>query len=55
MSFARRVGMTGGQKSIEEQIGFERNDNVEGLMGKSALILWRKYCEGDVSSLKKLI
>lgn len=53
--FAKRVGMTGGQKAIEEQIGFRRNDTIEGILGEAAPILWHKYRRGDVDSLKKLI
>lgn len=53
--FAKRVGMTGGQKSIEEQIGFKRNNSIEGILGEAAPILWHKYRRGDVSSLKRLI
>lgn len=53
--FAKRVGMTGGQKAIEEQIGFKRNSSLEGMLGEAAPILWHKYRRGDVPSLKRLI
>lgn len=53
--FAKRVGLSGGQKLIEKQIGFERNKHLEGLQGESAPILWHQYRKGDNSALKKLI
>lgn len=53
--FAKRVGMTGGQKAIEKQIGFKRDINIEDVLGETAPILWHKYRRGDIDSLKKLI
>lgn len=53
--FAKRVGMTGGQKAIEEHIGFKRNNSIAGILGEAAPILWHKYRRGDVDSFKKLI
>lgn len=38
--FAKRVGLSGGQKSIEGQIGFKRKKQLEGMQGESAPILW---------------
>ncbi len=53
--FAKRVGLTGGQKSIEEQIGFKRDKNIAGLQGEAAPILWHSYRRGDTDALKRLI
>lgn len=53
--FAKRVGLSGGQKAIEEQIGFRRGKNIVGLQGEAAPILWHCYRRGDVGALKKLI
>ncbi|MFH7321651.1 ribonuclease H-like domain-containing protein, partial [Desulfurivibrio sp. D14AmB] len=52
---AKRVGLTGGQKVIEKQIGYKRNKNVESMLGEAAPILWHKYRRGDKKALKKLI
>lgn len=53
--FAKRVGLTGGQKSIEEQIGFTRNKELKGMQGEAAPILWHAYRRGDNAALKRLI
>lgn len=53
--FAKRVGMTGGQKNIEESIGFKRNKKINTIRGEEAPILWHKYRHGDMDSLKGLI
>lgn len=53
--FSKRVGLTGGQKAIENQLGFHRERDVEGMMGEAAPILWHKYRRGDKSALKRLI
>lgn len=53
--FARRVGLTGGQKHIEKEIGFTRQEDLQEMQGDSAPILWYKYQRGDLNALKKLI
>ena len=53
--FAKRVGLSGGQKSIEGQIGFKRKKQLEGMQGESAPILWHTYRKGDNNALKQLI
>lgn len=53
--FARRVGLTGGQKHIEKEIGFLRQKDLQEMQGDSAPILWYKYQRGDLDALKKLI
>jgi uncharacterized protein YprB with RNaseH-like and TPR domain/predicted nuclease with RNAse H fold/dephospho-CoA kinase len=52
---AKRVGMSGGQKKIEQQIGIKRAQELSGLEGEAAPLLWHKYCRGDLDSLKLLI
>jgi len=52
---AKRVGYTGGQKSIEKQIGFNRTSSIGDMLGEAAPILWHKYRRGDLGSLKQLI
>lgn len=53
--FSRRVGLTGGQKAIEKEIGFERGKELEDMLGEAAPILWHKYRRGDNEALKRLI
>ena len=53
--FSKRVGLTGGQKPIEKEIGFKRAKKLEEMLGESAPILWHKYRRGDIKALKKLI
>lgn len=53
--FCKRVGLTGGQKSIEQQIGFKRKTDIEGMLGEAAPILWHKYRRGDQDAMKRLI
>lgn len=50
----RQVGLAGGQKRIEREIGVARGD-LEGVDGGAAVSLWRRYARGDVSALGKLI
>jgi uncharacterized protein YprB with RNaseH-like and TPR domain/predicted nuclease with RNAse H fold/dephospho-CoA kinase len=53
--FAKRTGLSGGQKVIEPKIGFIRPDLVKGMEGESAPILWYKYRRGDKTALKELV
>lgn len=53
--FAKRVGLSGGQKAIEPQVGYKRPRLVEGMEGESAPILWYKYRRGDKGALKELV
>lgn len=53
--FAKRVGLSGGQKAIEKIIGFERESDIEGMLGEAAPILWHKYRRGDQGAMKRLI
>lgn len=53
--FCKRVGLTGGQKAIEKELGFKRNDNLHKMDGESAPVLWYKYKHGSLESLKTLI
>jgi uncharacterized protein YprB with RNaseH-like and TPR domain/predicted nuclease with RNAse H fold len=53
--FARRVGLAGGQKVIEELLGLKRPMDLENIKGESAPVLWHKYRRGDLESLKLLI
>jgi uncharacterized protein YprB with RNaseH-like and TPR domain len=51
----RRVGLKGGLKSIEQQLGIARSDDTTGLSGRDAITLWRLFQRGDESALQTLI
>lgn len=52
---AKRVGLTGGQKKIEKEIGFTRANDVKDMLGEAAPILWHQYRRGEQDALKRLI
>lgn len=43
---ARRIGLTGGLKNIERQLGLSRADEIEGVDGYMAVLLWEAHCRG---------
>ena len=51
----RRVGYTGGQKIIEVELGIKREEDIKGVTGYEAVVLWHEYRRGNDKSLKKLI
>jgi uncharacterized protein YprB with RNaseH-like and TPR domain/predicted nuclease with RNAse H fold/dephospho-CoA kinase len=54
--FAKRVGLSGGQKAIEKQLNvLTRPEDIADLKGENAPLLWSRYCWGDTSALDKLI
>jgi predicted nuclease with RNAse H fold len=55
MYLCRRVGLTGGQKSIEAQLGLNFRQDLEGVDGFAAVLLWHKYLRGDINALRRLI
>lgn len=55
MYLCRRVGLTGGQKSIEGQLGLNFRQDLEGVDGFAAVLLWHKYLRGDLNALRRLI
>lgn len=50
---ARRIGLTGGLKAIERDIGLERDR--PDISGREAVRLWREYERGDSAALETLI
>ena len=52
---ARRVGLTGGQKAIERELGIQVRGGVEDLDGGQAVLLWHRYLRGDAELLRRLI
>ncbi|MFQ5786613.1 MAG: ribonuclease H-like domain-containing protein [Thermodesulfobacteriota bacterium] len=53
--FARRVGLSGGQKEIEKLLKVKRPKNIADIKGETAALLSYKYRWGDLSALKQLI
>jgi len=51
---ARRLGLRGGLKNIELELGFPREYNIQGLNGWDAVHLWRAWQAGDEDAGAKL-
>lgn len=51
----RRLGLRGGLKSIESQLGISRSEETEGLSGWDAVHLWTRYVRGDDDARRLLI
>jgi len=51
----RDLGLRGGLKRIEKQMGISRDDEIEGVDGLEAVRLWKKYEKGDRDALRKLV
>jgi len=52
---ARRIGLTGGLKRIENLLSIHRDDEINGLDGYDAVILWKDWCNGSQSALNTLM
>ena len=52
---ARRVGYSGGQKSIERELGINLRDGLEDIDGAAAVLLWHDYLRGNDRALDLLI
>jgi len=50
-----RLGLRGGLKTIEKQMGIHRPWDVQGLNGLDAVALWNQYENGDPAALDRLI
>lgn len=55
MYLCRRVGLTGGQKSIEQQLDVNFRDGISDVDGFAAVLLWHSYLRGDIEALRTLI
>ncbi len=51
----RRLGLRGGLKSIERQLGLSRGTETEGLGGWDAVRLWGEWLRGSRDALKTLL
>ena len=52
---ARRLGLRGGLKQIEQAVGIERDPSLQGLDGWDAVRLWSQWCRGDRNALDLLL
>lgn len=52
---ARRAGLSGGQKAIEDLLGLKRPANLQEIDGRAAPLLWHRYRRGDLDALRLLI
>ena len=48
---AKRVGLSGGQKSIEQLLGLPQRTNAWNIDGAQAVLLWHRYLRGNTSAL----
>ena len=53
--FLHHLGYHGGLKRIERQWGILREDQIAGLTGFDAVLLWARYRHGDSAALERLI
>jgi uncharacterized protein YprB with RNaseH-like and TPR domain len=53
--FLHQLGYHGGLKRIERQWGIIREDEIAGLSGFDAVLLWARYRHGDATALQRLI
>ncbi|MGH8628651.1 MAG: ribonuclease H-like domain-containing protein [Gammaproteobacteria bacterium] len=52
---SKRVGLTGGQKTVEQLIGVSRPKEVSAVDGEYAPVLWAQYRRGSVEAMETLI
>lgn len=55
MYLCRRVGLTGGQKAIERELGLDLRGEIAEIDGFAAVLLWHRYLRGDVAALETLV
>lgn len=51
----KSVGMPGPLKTVEPKLGLLRPDELRGIDGREAAVVWRRFLNGDDSSLEKLV
>jgi len=53
---AKRAGLSGGLKKIEVQLGLKRPDDIVGINGFEAVLLWKQWTRfGDANALDRLV
>lgn len=53
--WGRSLGLEGGQKKIEQELGIQRLSGIEGIIGEAAPVLWHQYRMGSVPAARKLV
>ncbi len=51
---ARALGISGGLKDIEKQVGIGRGGDIAGMRGGEAIALWGAWKNGDAAAYKKI-
>jgi uncharacterized protein YprB with RNaseH-like and TPR domain len=51
---ARALGISGGLKDIEKQVGISRGGDIAGMRGNEAITLWGAWKNGDAAAYKKI-
>ena len=51
----QRLGLRGGLKRIEERLGIARSEELQGVNGYGATVLWNRYLRGDRAALRLLL
>lgn len=52
---ARSLGLGGGLKDMEKQLGIVRGDDIKDMRGHEAIQLWGQWRNGDLAAYKKLV
>ncbi|MCP4715059.1 MAG: ribonuclease H-like domain-containing protein, partial [Deltaproteobacteria bacterium] len=50
----KRVGLKGGLKRVEQELGIARDESVRGFSGYDAVLLWQDYQRGNAQALELL-
>ena len=51
---ARSLGLTGGLKDMEKQVGIQRTADIKEIRGNEAVLLWGAWKNGDQNAYKRL-
>lgn len=52
---SKRVGLAGGQKSIEKELQIDFRSDLEDVDGAAAVLLWHDYLRGNLAALERLV
>lgn len=52
---AKKIGIKGGLKSVERKLGIERPEEVRGMDGYDAVLLWNRAERGDADAMRRLM
>jgi len=54
LPLARALGLSGGLKDMEKQVGISRPEDIKGIRGMEAITLWGAWKAGDAAAYKRL-